>query len=108
MWVGGVDKLLGNRVLTVEEGTYNYGMWVGKKKSYGDILQLDGEVQIHDLKNMYVRMFMCMLSCSLSCVRLYETQGLCLSGSSDHAISQARILEWVAISSSRGTSQPKD
>lgn len=50
MWVGGVDKLLGNRVLAVEEGTYNYGMWVGKKKSYRDILQLDVEVlvQIHD------------------------------------------------------------
>jgi len=44
MWVGVVDKLLGNRVLTVEEGTYNYGMWVGKKKSYGDMLQLDEEM----------------------------------------------------------------
>ena len=30
------------------------------------------------------------------------------SGSSVHEISQARILEWVAISSSRGSSWPKD
>ena len=29
-------------------------------------------------------------------------------GSSVHGIIQARILEWVAISSSRGSSQPKD
>ena len=29
-------------------------------------------------------------------------------GSSDHGISQARILEWVAISSSKGSSQPRD
>ena len=29
-------------------------------------------------------------------------------GSSVHGISQTRILEWVAISSSRGTSQPRD
>ena len=29
-------------------------------------------------------------------------------GSSVHGIIQAKILEWVAISSSRGTSQPKD
>ena len=29
-------------------------------------------------------------------------------GSSVHGISQTRILEWVAISSSRGTSQPND
>ena len=29
-------------------------------------------------------------------------------GSSVHGISQARILKWVAISSSRGSSQPRD
>ena len=29
-------------------------------------------------------------------------------GSSVHGISQARILEWVSISSSRGSSQPRD
>ena len=29
-------------------------------------------------------------------------------GSSVHGISQARILKWVAISFSRGSSQPKD
>ena len=32
----------------------------------------------------------------------------CLPGSSVHGISQARILEWVAISFSRGSSQPRD
>ena len=31
-----------------------------------------------------------------------------LPGSSVHGISQARVLEWVAISSSRGSSQPRD
>src|SRR5574337_493665 len=30
------------------------------------------------------------------------------TGSSVHGISQARILEWVAISFSRGSSRPKD
>ena len=29
-------------------------------------------------------------------------------GSSVHGISQAKILEWVAISFSRGSSQPRD
>ena len=29
-------------------------------------------------------------------------------GSSDNGISQARILEWVAVSSSRGSSPPRD
>ena len=31
-----------------------------------------------------------------------------LPGTSGYGISQARILEWVAISSSRGSSQPRD
>ena len=30
------------------------------------------------------------------------------AGSSVHGILQARILEWVAMASSRGTSQPRD
>jgi len=30
------------------------------------------------------------------------------SGSSVHGISQAKILEWLAISSSRGYSEPRD
>ena len=30
------------------------------------------------------------------------------SGSSVHETSQARILEWVAVPSSRGSSQPRD
>ena len=34
--------------------------------------------------------------------------GYSLPGSSIHGISQARILEWVAISFSRGSSQPRD
>ena len=33
---------------------------------------------------------------------------VCLSGSSIHGILQAGILEWIAISFSRGSSQPKD
>ena len=31
-----------------------------------------------------------------------------LPASSVHGVSQGRILEWVAISSSRGSSQPRD
>ena len=46
---------------------------------------------------------------SLSCVRLSVTPDLCSSpGPSVHGTLQARILEWVAISSSRGSPQPGD
>ena len=44
----------------------------------------------------------------LSCVRLCNPVDCSPPGSSIHGILQARILEWVAISSSRGSSQPRD
>ena len=46
----------------------------------------------------------------LSHVQLFATPWtVCsLSGSSVHGILHARILEWVAISFSRGTSRPRD
>ena len=45
---------------------------------------------------------------SLSCVRLCDPVDCSLPGSSIHGIFQARILEWVAILFSRGSSQPRD
>ena len=46
---------------------------------------------------------------SLSRVRLFATLWtLAYQASSVHGILQARILEWVAISFSRGSSQPRD
>ena len=43
-----------------------------------------------------------------SCPTLCNLVDCSLPGSSVHGILQARILEWVAISSSRGSSQPRD
>ena len=45
---------------------------------------------------------------SLSYVQLCDSMDCSLPGSSVCGISQARILEWVAISFSRGSSQPRD
>ena len=39
---------------------------------------------------------------------LYDPMDCSLPGSSVHGILQARILEWVAISFSRGSSPPRD
>ena len=41
-----------------------------------------------------------------SCPTLYHTMDCSLSGSSFHGILQARILEWVVMPSSRGSSMP--
>ena len=43
-----------------------------------------------------------------SCLTLCDHMNCSLPGSSIHRISQARILEWIAISFSRGSSQPRD
>ena len=43
-----------------------------------------------------------------SCLNLCNHMGCSLSGSSIHGIFQTRILEWVAISFSRGSSHPSD
>ena len=43
-----------------------------------------------------------------SCLTLCDPMDCGPLGSSVHAISQARMLEWVAISYSRGSSQPRD
>ena len=43
-----------------------------------------------------------------SCPILCDPMDWSLPGSSIHGIFQARVLEWVAISFSRGSSQPRD
>jgi len=43
-----------------------------------------------------------------SCLTLYNTMDYRLPGSSVHGIFQAKILEWVAFSYSRGSSWPRD
>ena len=43
-----------------------------------------------------------------SCPTLCDPMNCSLPGSSVHGVLQARILEWVAMPSSRGSSQPRD
>ena len=43
-----------------------------------------------------------------SCPTLCKPTDCSLPGSSVHEILQARILEWVAVPSFRGSSQPRD
>ena len=43
-----------------------------------------------------------------SCLTLCDPMGCSLPGSSVHGIFQAIVLEWIAISFSRGSTQPRD
>ena len=47
-------------------------------------------------------------ACMLSRARLWDPLDCGPPGSSVHGISQARILEWISISFSRGSSRPRD
>ena len=51
---------------------------------------------------------LCAYSVTQSCAALCDPMDCSPQDSSVHGIFQARILEWVAISSSRVSSQPRD
>ena len=54
-----------------------------------------------------VYLFMCACSVAQSCLTACDPLDCSLPGSSVHGIFQARILEWVAMPSSRGPSHPR-
>ena len=58
----------------------------------------------------HVHILKCMRACSItkSCSALCNPMDCSPPGFSVHGILQARILEWVAVSSSRGFSRPRD
>ena len=78
--------------------------WVKYKRSNSQYLSVN---EFHQLHNFHIQVYVCV--CVLSCVWLFVTPKDCSPpGSSAHGISQARILEWVAISFSRGSFWPRD
>ena len=63
---------------------------------------------IYTHKDVNIHMYIWSEVKSLSCVRLCNPMDYSPPGSSFHGILQARILEWIAISFSRGSSRPRD
>ena len=57
---------------------------------------------------IYVYMYICVCFVAQSWLTLCDPMDCSMPGSSVHGILQARILESVAMSSSRGSSQPRD
>ena len=51
---------------------------------------------------------LCCCLATQSCLTLCNSMDCSLPGSSAHGILHARILEWVAVSSFRGSSRPRD
>jgi len=62
-----------------------------------------------DMTERLTQSYACMSAKSLqSCPNLCDPVDYCLPGSIVHGILQARILEWVAMPFSRGSSHPRD
>ena len=61
---------------------------------------------LRDGERSIVLVFVCAKSLQ-SCLTLLDLMDCSLPGSSVHGILQARILEWIATSSSRGSSNPR-
>ena len=69
--------------------------------------------RVKDLPNTCGCVWVCVCVCTRtklfqSCLTLCDPMGCSQPGSSVHGTLQARILEWVAMPSSRGSSQPRD
>ena len=56
------------------------------------------------LQNTWTEIISILFTCTQSYLTLWDSMDYCLPGSPVHVISQARILEWVAILSLRGAS----
>ena len=79
-------------------------------------LQQTHNIILHVLK-YYISGFIlhidhiCVCMCAKSrhlCLTLFDSMDCSWTSSSVHGILQARILEWAAIPSSRGSSRPRD
>ena len=79
-------------------------MWGSWSKS-GQHSPPDAELRCTP-SQLSLSVWMCV--CAQSCPILFDPMNRSLPGSSVHGILQARILEWVAISSSKGSSRPRD
>ena len=72
------------------------------------IPSLSAYVLVQNLNSFCLYLCVCVCACALSCLTLCNPADCSPPGSSSHGISHARILEWVAISCSRGSSWPGD
>ena len=71
--------------------------------------QVARRMQIKPTRRYYLTPFrMCTCSVTQSCPTLCKPMDYSPPSSSVHEILQARILEWVAMPSSRGSSKPRD
>ena len=84
------------------------GNMIGHRMEAGGRRELPNGEQREARDNpLYLIETLCVLSC-FSCVQLFAALDCRPTGSSVQGILQTRVLEWVIIPFSRGSSQPRD
>ena len=82
---------------------------VGKDvEKFKHLFTVGGNVKWYRCSRKQYSVCVCVCVCAQSCPTLCNTLDCSPPGSSVHGFLQARILEWVAISPSRGSSQLRD
>ena len=109
MTIGGGSIFFGSQALYNPQG-YNPQARLSGFQTMCDSTRFSGWSGGLREPSVYKRVWAQQHTCaeSLSHVRLFVTPQTSPPGFSMHGILQARILGWVAISSSRGSSQPRD
>ena len=100
-------------VINLKDGAFNYTnikfKWPWLIKAGAFLVTLSQFIQDSLLTKQFIRKGrMCVCSVVQECPPLCDPMDYSLPGSSVHGIFQARILEWVAISSFSGSSWPWD
>ena len=90
-------------------GFSQHGIWLPPEWMTQDRARLQDSNKMKVFNNLCLKVTCHLCVCCVFIVLLFVTPMDCsLPGSSVHGIFQARILEWVAISSSRGSSWLRD
>ena len=91
-------------LMSVSAGPWQPLRWCRGQTAYGL-----ASFTMKEKENLFHQLYKaCLHAQSLSHVGLTDSMDCRLPGSSVHGILQARILEWVVISFSRGSSWPRD
>ena len=99
----------GNRGIIQKEQTMAGTWMVALVRSDSGCILTGEPVRFNNASDVNVRERACigLLCCAQSCLTLRNPMDCSAPGSSVHGILQARILEWVAMPFSRGSSDPR-
>ena len=80
--------------------------WTSQRKLV--IILVNINLRAYFISGIILNIFICVCACAQVCLTLCDPMDCSPPDSSVHGILQARILEWVTVLFSKGSSQPRD